>query len=171
MGMDSNPASAPGLISSLEAMIQAPVTSFLDRQLGTTADTLDARVQAAVAAALDKRLGPAVGSLGSRITSFVEQRLREAVNTLNHHVNTSVAAALEQRLGPNGGALTARITFTTAPTSISPSVPPAKAQVLGEITATKGNNGVCPAEELADARPTGKGGSRERVAYREAECN
>lgn len=143
-------------------MIQASVTSFLDRQLGPTADTLDAQVQAAVAAALDKRLGPAVGSLGSRTTSFVEQRLREPVNTLNHYVNTSVAAALEQRLGPNGGALTAQITFITTPTSISPSVPLAKAQVLGEITATKGNNGVCPAEELADARPTGKGGSNEK---------
>ena len=95
------------------------------------------------------------------MTSFVEQRLKEAVSTLNHRVNTSVAAALEQRLGPAGGALTAQITFTAAPVSISPSVPPTKAQVLSEVSVTNGNNGAY-LEEPASAPSTGKSGRKEK---------
>lgn len=93
--MDPNAASAPGLISSLEAMIQASVTTILDRRLCPVGDTLDAQIQTDVAAALGKRLGPAVGSLGNRMTLVVQQRLGSAVNLLNYRVNTPVVAALE----------------------------------------------------------------------------
>ncbi|KAF6226224.1 hypothetical protein HO133_009090 [Letharia lupina] len=159
--MDPNGASAPSLISSLEAMIQASVTAVLDRRLGT-GDTLDAQIQTTVSAALDKRLGPAVGSLGNRMTSLVEQRLGSAISTLNFRVNTSVTAALEQRLGPAGSALTAQITFTAAPLPVLPSVAPPKAQALGVVNGTKESNETCPAEEeLGKAQPISNGASTE----------
>lgn len=161
--MDPNAASAPSLISSLEAMIQASITAVLDRRLGPAGDTLDAQIQAAVTAALDKRLGPAVGSLGNRMTSLIEQRLGNAVSTLNFRVNTSVTSALEQRLGPVGGTLTAQITFTAAPLPVLSSVPPPKAQALGEVNGTKETNGTSLAEEeLAKAQPMGHDGCKEK---------
>ena len=160
--MDPNTVSGPGLISSLEAMIQASVTAILDRRLGRASDSLDAQIQTAVAAAIDKRLGPAVGSLGNRMTSLIEQRLGSAVSSLNFRVNTAVTAALEQRLGPAGGALTAQITFTAAPFAILPSVSPLKAQVLGEVNRAKETE-TCPAEEeLGEMHLMGKGGSIEK---------
>ena len=161
--MDQNAVSAPGLVSSLEAMIQASVTSLLDRRLCPTADTLDAQVQASVAEALDRRLGPAVGSLGNRVTSLVEQRLGNAISTLNYRVNTAVAAALEQRLGPAGNTLTAQITFLPAPSSALPSVPPAQAQDLSEVNGPKEMTLTCPAKrELAKVHSVGDGGSKEK---------
>ena len=160
--MDSNAASAPSLISSLEIMIQASVNSALDRRLGPAPDTLDAQVQAAVAAALDKRLGPAVGSLGNRVTSLIEQRLGNAVSIVNHRVEKSVTAALEQRLGPAGSALTAQITFTPGPFSETLSVPQSKARVLGEGAGTKETNATCPAaEQLANVQPVDNRGSKQ----------
>ncbi len=161
--MDSNEASAPGLITSLEAMIQASVTSILDRRFGPASGTLEAQIQTAVASALDKRLGPAVGSLGNRMTSLVEQRLANAVSTLNFRVNTAVTAALEQRLGPVGSALTAQITFTAAHPPVSSSVAPPKAQVLGMVNGTKETNETFQAEkELGEAQPIGNGAITEK---------
>ena len=162
--MDPNAPPAPGLISSLEAMIQISVASILDRRLGPTADALDARSQAAVAAAIDKRLGPALGSLGNRMNSLIEQRLADAVRTLNQRVSSSVAAALEQRLGPAGSALTAQITFT-APFAAVPSEP--KAQILGEVigkaTREKEENRSLPAEVGATIQQMRDDGPTERA--------
>ncbi len=161
--MDSNTASGPGLLSSLEAMIEASVSSLLNRRLGSAADTLDAQIQAAVTAALDRRLGLAVGSLGNRMTSLIDQRLGGAVNTLNHRVNASVTAALEQRLGPPGGAVTAQITFMAAPLAALPSLPSSKAQVLSEVDGVKENRGACrPEEELVNAQLMRDGRSTEK---------
>lgn len=161
--MDPNAAPAPGLISSLEAMIYSSVTSILDRRLGPAADSLDVQIQAAVAAAIDRRLGPAVGSLGNRMTSLIEQRLGNAVSTLNHRANTSVAAALEQRFGPVGTSLTAQITFTAAPVPVLPSVVPPKAQTLGLVDGTNIIKGNCTAEEgLEKAHPIGIRSSTEK---------
>lgn len=70
--MDPSAAQAPGLISSLDAMIQATCKSLLDGRVGANADTLDAQIQAAVTAALNKRLGPEIGSLGNRMASLIE---------------------------------------------------------------------------------------------------
>ena len=160
--MDPNAASAPSLIASLEAMIQASVTAVLDRRLGPAGDTLDVQIQTAIAAAIDKRLGPAVGSLGNRMTSLIEQRLGNAVSTLNFRVNASVTAALEQRLGPTGGALTAQITFTAAPPILSSELPP-KAQALSEVKGMKETSGNCPAEEESgNFQPMGNGGCEEK---------
>lgn len=146
--MDPNSLSAPTLISSLEAMIQASVTSILDRPLGPAAgEILDAQIQTAVAAALDRRLGPAVGSLGNRMTSLVEQRLADAVGILNFRVGTAVTAAIEERFGPVGGALTAQITFAAAPVTDLPSVASRKAQASGVVGEGKENNWICAAEE------------------------
>ena len=154
--MDSNAPSAPGLISSLEALIQASVTSILDRRLGSTAVALDAQIQTAITAALDKRLGPTVGSLGNRMTSLIEQRLGSAISMLSHRVNTSVTAALDQRLGPPGSALNAQITFTAAPLSVLPSINSLKTQTLGMANGMKEDNVTCLAEkELGKAQPTG----------------
>ncbi len=161
--MDSNAASAPDLITSLEAMIQASVTSILDRRLGPASGTLDAQIQTAVASTLDKRLGPAVGSLGNRMTSLVEQRLANAVSTLNFRVNTAVTAALEQRLGPVGSALTAQITFKAAPPPVLSSLAPPKAQVSGMVNGTKETNITFQAEkELGDAQPLENGAITEK---------
>lgn len=159
--MDPNAAPVPGLISSLEAMIQASVTSVLDRRLGLAGGDLDTQIQTAVAAALDRRLGPAVGSLGNRMTSLVEQRLGSAVSTLNFRVNKSVTAALEQRLGPAGSALTAQITFTAAaPPSVLASAALPKVQVSGLMNGTKETNRACPIEEeLGGTQPIRSGAS------------
>ena len=156
-------ASAPGLITSLEAMIQASVTSILDRRLGPASGTLDAQIQTAIASALDKRLGPEVGSLGNRMTSLVEQRLANAVSTLNFRVNTAVTAALEQRLGPVGSALTAQIIFAAAPLTVLSSVAPPKAQVSDMANKTKETNVTSQAEEeLGKAQPLGNGAITEK---------
>ena len=166
-GMDANAASAPGLISSLELMIEASVNSVLDRRFGPAADTLDAQIQAAVAAALDKRLGPTVGSLGNRMTSLIEQRLGNAVGIVNHRVEKAIAAALGQRLGPAGSVLTAQITFTPASFSGLPSVQ-SEAQVLGEADEMKEDNAICQAaEQLANAQPVETYGSKEQEAPKE----
>ena len=161
--MEPNTASAPGLISSLEAMIQAAVTSVLDLRLGPAGGNLDAQIQTAIAAALDRRLGPAVGSLGNRMTSLVEQRLGNAVSTLNFRVNTLVTAALEQRFGPAGSALTAQITFTAAPPPVLASAVLPKGQALGVVNGTKEANGTYPTEEeLRNTQPIGSGTSTEK---------
>ena len=158
--MDPNAASGPGLISSLESMIQASVNSVIDRRLGPAPDILNQQIQAAVSAALEKRLGPAVGSLGNRMTSLIEQRLGNAVTIVNNRVNASLTAALEQRLGPAGGALTAQITFPAAPVPVSPSITPAKAEMLGEVKEIKGDNRAYPSkEEPANTRPVLNAGS------------
>lgn len=171
--MDSNAASAPSLITSLEAMIQASVTSILDRRLGL-GDTLDTQIQTAIAIALDKRLGPAVGSLGNRITSLIEQRLANAVSTLNFRVNTSVTAALEQRLGPIGSTLTAQITFTAAPLPVSPAIAPPNAQALGVVNAMKETDVTFQAEEeLGEVQPIGNGvdTKKEQPTQKESQKN
>ena len=161
--MDPNAAPVPGLISSLEAMIQASVTSVLDHRLGPAVGDLDTQIQTAVAAALDRRLGPAVGSLGNRMTSLVEQRLGSAVSTLNFRVNKSVTAALEQRLGPAGSALTAQITFTAAPPPVLASVGAPKVQASGLVNGTNEANGACPTEkDLEKAQRIGNGASTEK---------
>lgn len=168
--MDSNAASAPNLVSSLEAMIQSSVTSLLDRRLGPAGNTMDVQIDNSVKAALDKRLGPAVGSLGNRMTSLIDQRLGNAVSTLNHRVNTSVAAAVEQRLGPAGSALTAQITFGATPLSMSASVSPIKAQELGELNKTKGNSQTCQKEEQpAEGQQIGIDGSQENMKATETQ--
>ena len=162
--MDSNAASAPNLISSLEAMIQASIAAVLDRRLGPADDTLDVKIDNAVAAALNKRLGPAVGSLGNRMTSLIDQRLGNAVGTLNYRVNTSVTTAMERRLGPAGSALTAQITFGANPFSLSPSLPATKtkAQMSDELNGTKENSRTCcPEKELAIDQKIGFDGSLE----------
>ena len=156
--MDQNAASAPGLISSLEAMIEASVASIFDRRLGLTADTLYSQVEAAVAAAVDKRLRLEAGSLYNRMTSLIDQRLGNAVGTLNYRVDKSVTAALEQRLGPAGSALDAQITFTAVPFSTLPSVPPPNAQALRGANGGKESNKICPTEEeLATGKITSSG--------------
>ena len=161
--MDPNAAPVPGLISSLEAMIQASVTSVLDHRLGLAGGDLDTQIQTAVAAALDKRLGPAVGSLGNRMTSLVEQRLGSAVNTLYFRVNKSVTAALEQRLGPAGSAMTAQITFTATHPPVLASVGPPKVQASGLVNGTKGTKRTCPTEEeLGRTQPIGNDASMEK---------
>ncbi|CAD6577448.1 MAG: hypothetical protein ASARMPREDX12_008352 [Alectoria sarmentosa] len=160
--MDPNAASGPGLISSLEAMIQASVTAILDSRLGPASDSLDAQIQTAVTAALDKRLGPTIGSLGNRMTSLIEQRLGSAVSSLNYRVNTAVTAALEQRLGPAGGTLTAQITFTAAPYPILPSVCPPSAQALGELNRAKDTETCSAKEQLGKVQQMGSGGSIEK---------
>ena len=161
--MDLNDASTPSLISSLEAMIQASVTSLLDRRLGPAADSLDVKIEAAVTKALDRRLGSEVGGLDNRITSLTDPPLGDAVSILNHRVNSSVAAALEQRFGPAGTALTAHINFGVPPLPVLPSVPPPVSQNLGVADGLKENNGTCPAEqELKNAQPARNGGSTEK---------
>lgn len=161
--MDPNPAPAPGLISSLEAMIHASINSVLDRRLGPEGGLLDAQIQTAVTTALDRRLGPAVGILGNRMTSLIDQRLGNAVSTLNFRVNTSVTAALEQRLGPAGSALTAQITFTAAPPPVLASVAPTKVQESGLVNGAKEANRIRPTEnELGKNQPIGSGESTEK---------
>lgn len=161
--MDPNAASVPGLISSLEALIQASVTSVLDRRLGLAEGDLDTQIQAAVAAALDRRLGPAVGSLGNRMTSLVEHRLGNAVSTLNFRVSSLVAAALEQRFGPAGSTLTAQITFTAARPPILGSVGLPKVQASDLVNGTNETNGACPIEEDSEkSQPIGCGASAEK---------
>lgn len=161
--MDPNAAQAPGLISSLDAMIQATCKSLFDRRVGANADILDAQIQAAVTAALNKRLGPEIGSLGNRMASLIEQRLGSAVSIVNHRVDATVTAALDQRLGPAGSALTAQITFAPAPSSLLPSVTPPKAQDSGEADRTKENNGICPAaKQLVNTQPVGICGAKEK---------
>ena len=161
--MDPSAAQAPGLISSLDAMIQATCKSLFDRRVGANADTLDAQIQAAVTAALNKRLGPEIGSLGNRMASLIEQRLGSAVSIVNHRVDATLTAALDQRLGPTGSALTAQITFTPAASSLLPSVTPPKAQNSGEANETKENNGTCPAaEQLVNTQPVGSCGAKEK---------
>ena len=151
--MDPNAAPAPGLISSLEAMIQASINSVLDHRLGPAGGRLDDQIQAAVDTALDRRLGPAVGSLGNRLTSLIEQRLGNAVSTLNFRVNTSVTAAIVQRLGPAGSALTAQITFTAVPPPVLASP---KVQESGLVKGTKENKGIHSTEnELGRIQPIG----------------
>lgn len=159
--MDPNAAQAPGLISSLDAMIQATCKSLFDHQGGTNADTLDVQIQAAITAALNKRLGPEIGSLGNRMASLIEQRLGSAVRIVNHRVDASVTAALDQRLGPAGSSLTAQITFAPAPSSLLPSVTLLKAQDSGKANGTKENDGTCPAaEQLVNTQPVGSCGAK-----------
>ena len=154
--MDSNATSASGLITSLEAMIQASVNSILDRRLGLTGDTLCTQIQTAIATALDKRLDSIVESLGNRMTSSIEQHLANAVGTLNFQVNKSITAALEQRLGPIGSTLTAQITFTAAPLPVSSAAVSPMAQASGMVNAMKDTDVTFQAEdELGEAQSIG----------------
>lgn len=88
--MDRANTPVPGLISSLEAMIDASVSAALDRRFGFTADLLSVQVDAAVASALDLRLG--IGGVD-----------------LENHIETSVARAVSRRFGPLGSVISAQI--------------------------------------------------------------
>lgn len=90
MNLTSTPA--PSLISSLEVMIDAFVSSALDRRLGSTRDPLIIQIEAAVAAALDQRLG-------------------RAGNDLDKYIQGSIDSAIRQRFGPIGSSISAQITF------------------------------------------------------------
>ena len=169
--MDPNTPSAPALISSLEALIQASVTSILNGRLSSTADTLDAQIQTAVTAALDRRLGLSVGSLGNRMMSLIEQRLGSAISTLDFRVNASVTAALDQRLGPAGSALTAQSTFTAAPPPVLSSANPPKTQSLGVTNRTEeGKVSYAAAEELGKTQQIGDDTSLEKKQTIQKEC-
>ena len=70
---------APGPPSSFEAMIEASVSSAVDRRFGTATNTLNLEVEEAVVASLNRRLGPDGGKLKAQISlsvnATVEQRL------------------------------------------------------------------------------------------------
>lgn len=96
--MDRSRTPAPGLILSLEAMIDAAVSSAIDRRLGPDRDTLSVQGDSAVKSTLDRRLGVA--------------------NTdLNKYISSSLDTAMRERFGPAGSALSAQITFSSPQTS------------------------------------------------------
>ncbi len=103
--MDRAKASSPGLISSLEAMINTSVSAALDRRLGPASDPLSVQVDAVVTSELDRRFGLAGVDLDS-------------------HIEVSVARAVGQRFGPLGSAVNAQIVFGALQPSVQDSTLP-----------------------------------------------
>lgn len=97
--MDRANAPAPGLISSLEAMIEASVLSALERRLGPSDDSLSEQIKAAVENALDHRLALMQTEVNAR-------------------VNSTVSAAVERRIGTVGSTLEAQIVFRVPPSAV-----------------------------------------------------
>ncbi len=90
--MDRAKAPSPGLMSSLEAMIDKSVSAALDRRLGPARDPLSVQVDAAIASALDRRLGLAGVDLDS-------------------HIEVSVARPVGRKFGPHGSVVDAQVVF------------------------------------------------------------
>lgn len=103
--MDRANTPIPGLISSLEAMINASVSAALDRRLGHNHHPLSVQVDTAVASALDRCLGLGDGDL-------------------DNHIETSVARAVNRRLGPLDSAISAQIILGAPQSPVSESTQP-----------------------------------------------